>query len=199
MKAIKENVFYLVVMALIVLIVVTFIFSYTGIIRVGGNVHQLGDQISHLLDIGTKKSIFISKNKDLVKKINPKIDDLEIITMLSAVYDNCYILNLDADLVLALIEQESNFTRTALSDKDARGYMQVIPPTAELVAAKMGKVSYDLYNTQDNISIGCYYLATLLHYYPGEIALAAYYAGSRIHLGKDYALEVKQKREKYAG
>ena len=90
--------------------------------------------------------------------------------------------NVDPNLVLALIRQESAFQETARSSANARGLMQVLPSTGRILARKAGIVPYSvskLYHPDTNIALGTRYLASLLQHYHGkvELALAAYDAG----------------------
>jgi Transglycosylase SLT domain/Sel1 repeat len=80
---------------------------------------------------------------------------------------------LEPQLVLSIIETESNFDAVALSPKNARGLMQLIPETA----ARFGvRNSFD---PAQNIRGGMAYLRWLLAYFEGDVALvaAAYNAG----------------------
>ena len=52
---------------------------------------------------------------------------------------------LDPELVLALIEVESNFNPQARSPKDAQGLMQLIPATAQRFGVK------DVWDPEDNL------------------------------------------------
>jgi soluble lytic murein transglycosylase-like protein len=80
---------------------------------------------------------------------------------------------LDPELVLAVIETESNFDPAARSPKNAQGLMQLIPATA----ARFGVE--DTWDPEQNIRGGMAYLAWLLDYFDGdvELALAGYNAG----------------------
>ncbi|MFC3874385.1 lytic transglycosylase domain-containing protein [Neisseria musculi] len=82
---------------------------------------------------------------------------------------------LDANLVWAVMARESGGRRYAVSHKDARGLMQVIPPTA----ARMGVNPKYLYNPEHNIMAGTRYLRFLSNRYRGNIdlMLAGYNAG----------------------
>lgn len=154
-------------------------------------------QMECMMMLSSRKTLFINKHKYHIITINSKIDDTEIAELLGTVFDNCERLSLKTSLVLAVIEQESGFTKDCESNKGAVGYMQIIPSTGDIIALRMGKLSYDLRNTKDNIDMGCYFLAMLLSYYDEPTALSAYYAGNRIHLGKEYAKEVKDRKVKY--
>lgn len=79
----------------------------------------------------------------------------------------------DEKLVLSIISVESNFENIALSNKDARGLMQLIPDTAERFNVK------NAYDASQNIKGGVAYLRWLLAYYKGDVSLAvaAYNAG----------------------
>jgi len=81
--------------------------------------------------------------------------------------------NMEPRLILALIQQESNFKSKALSHKGAMGLMQLIPATAKRFGVK------NAWDIKQNISGGTRYLAWLLKEYQGNVAfaLAGYNAG----------------------
>ncbi len=87
-----------------------------------------------------------------------------------------------AELILAIIRQESEFDRKANSYVGARGMMQLMKYTAKLVA-KQAKLPYSISRlTSDpeyNIQLGSYYIDSLLDMYDGTLpfAIAAYNAG----------------------
>ena len=76
-------------------------------------------------------------------------------------------------LALAIIEVESNYDTVALSPKNAKGLMQLIPATAERFNVK------NPYDPAQNIRGGLAYLRWLLAYFEGDVSLvaAAYNAG----------------------
>jgi soluble lytic murein transglycosylase len=88
---------------------------------------------------------------------------------------------LPQDLIYAVMRQESAFKPSARSPADARGLMQLIPPTAERVAQELGKTfeQWELHSPALNIEFGSYYLGKLLKMFGGNLVLAtaAYNAG----------------------
>ena len=64
---------------------------------------------------------------------------------------------LDPQLVLGLIQVESNFRKHALSTAGARGYMQVMPFWVKLIGAK----EQNLFHLRTNLRYGC----TILRHY----------------------------------
>ncbi len=81
--------------------------------------------------------------------------------------------SMDADLILSVIAAESNFDAKAISKKNARGLMQLLPETA----ARFGV--HDIFDPTENIDAGTHYLRDLLQRYNNDLALAlaAYNAG----------------------
>lgn len=74
--------------------------------------------------------------------------------------------NMEARLVLALIQQESNFNYKARSHKGAIGLMQLLPTTAKRFGVK------NINDPVQNIKGGIRYLSWLLKLYEGNVALA---------------------------
>jgi hypothetical protein len=80
---------------------------------------------------------------------------------------------LNPNLVLAVIEVESNFNPQAQSPKNAQGLMQLIPATAERFGVR------NVWDPEQNVRGGMAYLRWLMRYFDGdlELVLAAYNAG----------------------
>jgi len=81
--------------------------------------------------------------------------------------------SIDADLITSVIAAESNFDPKAISRRNARGLMQLLPVTAASLGVK------DIFDPAENIDAGTRYLRDLLQLYKNDLALtlAAYNAG----------------------
>jgi soluble lytic murein transglycosylase-like protein len=87
--------------------------------------------------------------------------------------DACGRHGVDAELVKALIQVESNYNHRAISPKGAMGLMQLMPGTASRYGVK------EAFDPQDNVEGGVRYLKDLLQLFGSDLklALAAYNAG----------------------
>jgi LysM repeat protein len=83
-------------------------------------------------------------------------------------------------LPLAIAWQESGFNQNLVSVTGAVGVMQIEPYTMDHINFLLG-THFNIYNTDDNIHAGVYWLWVLLRYYGGDerLAVAAYYEGTR--------------------
>jgi membrane-bound lytic murein transglycosylase MltF len=100
---------------------------------------------------------------------------------------------LDWRLVLAIMKQESGFSRSAESHKGAGGLMQLMPVTGEELARNLELE--DISHPEQNIQAGIFYLRKLYDLFEGsgeadrlKLTLAAYNAGlSRINDAQELA------------
>jgi soluble lytic murein transglycosylase-like protein len=81
--------------------------------------------------------------------------------------------SVDADLITSVIAVESNFDAKAISRRNARGLMQLLPETAQRLGV------HNIFDPSENIDAGTHYLRDLLALYRNDLALtlAAYNAG----------------------
>jgi len=92
-------------------------------------------------------------------------------------------MDIDPNLVYAIIKNESNFRRNAQSPVGAMGLMQLMEPTAYDIAHNHGVIPDfsidDVLEPAVNIRLGTWYIRHLLNLYDGNLvnALAAYNAG----------------------
>lgn len=107
--------------------------------------------------------------KIYVKKYNEYVEE----------YSNQY--KLDSNLVYAIIKAESDFKEDAISNRSAKGLMQIMDATATDIA-KVLNMDFDdkkILNPKYNIMFGTKYISMLIDKYENiPLALAAYNAGS---------------------
>ena len=91
------------------------------------------------------------------------------------------VYSIDPYLVAGIIRTESHFRARATSSAGAIGLMQIMPATGEWITGKIGTGGFtpnDLYDPENNIRLGAWYLRYLIDRFGNvETALAAYNAG----------------------
>ena len=85
-------------------------------------------------------------------------------------------------LVYAIMREESGYRPQILSVSGARGLLQIMVPTGDRLADRLGDVQYepdDLFEPATNIKLGAYYLTELLGRFDGRLSasIASYNAG----------------------
>ena len=89
--------------------------------------------------------------------------------------------NVDKYLIMAIIRAESNYIHNAKSSSNANGLMQITNETYKWICDKIDLDSKndDIFDPQNNIKAGCFYISHLIDKYDGDLvlALAAYNAG----------------------
>ena len=90
--------------------------------------------------------------------------------------------NLQPAFVMAIIRNESSFRTNAESNVGARGLMQMMDDTALWIAGKLDVDTYtfdDMFDPEQNIRYGCWYLGYLAKMFGGDAVLvaAAYHTG----------------------
>jgi len=97
---------------------------------------------------------------------------------------SCKQFNVRPSLVAAVINAESEYNSTAVSNKGAVGLMQIMPSTAKFIAEELKIEDYNdlkLFNPSVNILFGTYYLSYLYEKYDSdEEVLFAYNAGEGV-------------------
>lgn len=120
------------------------------------------------------KTAWLTDRAALLAKRMPEIEDR--VAFLKTVYYEATRAGLDPELVLGLIQTESNFRKYAMSSADARGYMQVMP----FWVKSIGRPTDNLFHLRTNLRYGCTILRHYLDMERGNLFLAlGRYNGSR--------------------
>ncbi|NTZ83683.1 lytic transglycosylase domain-containing protein [Burkholderia metallica] len=92
--------------------------------------------------------------------------------------------NIPPELLRAVIDVESGYNPKAVSDKGARGLMQLMPETARRFSGG------DMFDPRDNVLTGARYLRFLLDLFKEnvELTLAAYNAGENAVIRAGYRI-----------
>lgn len=114
---------------------------------------------------------------DMSRRLSRQVSDAqERLLILKHVHYEAQRVDLAPELVLAVIDVESNFDRFAISHAGARGLMQVMPFWLD----EIGRPDDNMFHVRTNLRMGC----TILRYYldveKGDLIKAlARYNGSR--------------------
>lgn len=113
----------------------------------------------YLINIGVQKRFYPRKYSEYVEKYAGEF-------------------NVPEYIVYSVIKVESDFEKDAVSDKGACGLMQLMPETYEWLAKTRNEEVKDIFNEEENIKYGTYYLGMLYEKYNDwKLALCAYNAG----------------------
>lgn len=95
---------------------------------------------------------------DMAGRLQERVPEQEKrLHLLKHIYLEAERANLPPELVLAVIQVESNFERFAISEAGARGLMQIMP----FWLKEIGRPQDNLFEVQTNLRFGC----TILRYY----------------------------------
>jgi len=99
---------------------------------------------------------------EMAKRLAPKVPDARSRDdFMATVHYEAARAGLDPQLVLGVIQHESNFRKYAVSSADARGYMQVMPFWTKVIGAP----DHNLFHLRTNLRYGC---VILRHYLDRE-------------------------------
>lgn len=99
--------------------------------------------------------VWLADMSNRLAKVLP--DETERLELLRHIHKEAVRAELPPELVLAVIQVESNFDRFAISEAGARGLMQVMP----FWLKELGRPNDNLFHVQTNLRFGC----TILRYY----------------------------------
>lgn len=147
----------------------------------------------------TKKEEAVSLIVDRIRDKNVRLGNKELKDIAEMIYDESMRYNVDYRLVLAIMKIESNFKHDAVSQKGARGLLQVKPSCAKYIAPDVGvkwRGAKTLDEPTKNIKIGVHLFSTLVDDFQSiNMALHAYHVGpTRL---KEILTERKRPQKRY--
>ena len=103
---------------------------------------------------------------EMSRRLAPKLADAQSRDdFVATVHYEATRAGLDPQLVLGVIQHESNFRKYAISSADARGYMQVMPFWTRLIGAS----EHNLFHLRTNLRYGCVILRHYLDIEGGDL------------------------------
>ena len=114
---------------------------------------------------------------EMSERLKPKIPEFNLrVEFLKTLDYECVRAGLDRQMVLGLIQVESNFRKYAISVAGARGLMQVMP----FWVKELGEPGHNLFQERINLRYGCTILRHYLDRERGDLFMAlGRYNGSR--------------------
>jgi soluble lytic murein transglycosylase-like protein len=130
-----------------------------------------------ITDIGERIEFIDWLNEMSSRLLRPKPDYRERVEFLRTLDYEATRAGLDRQLVLGLIQVESNFRKYAVSSAGARGYMQVMPFWTNVIGDGDPRSLFDM---RTNLRYGCVILRHYVDMEKGDLFLAlGRYNGSR--------------------
>ncbi|MBS3907327.1 MAG: lytic transglycosylase domain-containing protein [Syntrophaceae bacterium] len=151
----------------------------------------------HLPDFTVKpphREETIKEITGILERYSKDLDNVTRIELAEAIYEESAYYNQDPKFILALIAIESSFQNQSVSEKGAKGLMQLMPYVAESLAQELGIEWHGdptLFNPFLNIRMGMHYLSQLiLDFDDLRVAMAAY------NYGPTYVKSLIERRER---
>ena len=138
-------------------------------------------ELQYLTDGSKTRERTIQEILTVLERYPRGLADFKKEELAEVIYEEATRYNHDPKFILALIDIESSFQNRSVSEKGAKGLMQIMPYVAESLAQEMGiewRGDRTLFNPSLNIKMGLYYLSRLsLDFNDMGIALTAYNCG----------------------
>jgi hypothetical protein len=169
--------------------------------------------IEESLDAKSLRWVKIKKVREVIQKEMSSIGTShglsinEITAIASAVIDYSDQYDVPVPLIAAIMRTESAFNPMAVSPAGARGLMQLMPATAEEIAAELNRRNYSYHKIADNTQLGTWYIGKMLRRFKDDqsAAIRAYNCGpqfvEKVQAGiyNDYPNETKAYLESVLG
>ena len=130
----------------------------------------------------------------VLERQGTELKNVTLEDLATVIYEEATRYNHDPKFILALIAIESSFKNSSVSERGAKGLMQLMPYVAEGMAQELGiewTGDHNLFDPIVNVKLGVYYLSRLSSDFknPG-LALTAY------NYGPSYIRSLVEKRQR---
>ncbi len=155
----------------------------------------VGSMFKHLSQDDIKNiSIVTNYIKSTYKKSSSEFTETIVYTVTSLSKH----LNIDSNLILALIETESSFNVNAVSSEKCKGLMQLHPNTWKFMVKQLNLKDVDIRDVVPNIIVGTFYFKRVLDSYKGDYKKALiFYNGGPYGNNTKYADLVLSRQTKF--
>lgn len=132
-------------------------------------------------NLKNKEEISKSRIIKILNLVKPRLKESQKFKLAEIIHKESDKYGYDPLLIIAIIRTESSFNNWAISNRGAKGLMQILPMTAEEIAKEANidwKDDSTLHNPIVNIKMGTYYLSKLENIFKDiDLALEAYNRG----------------------
>lgn len=168
----KEGIVFFKVVKKLTLFILIFIFSFHFISLMPG---------VKIFSSNIEKEKRIKEILDILERYPTDLSNVTKEELAEVIYEEATRYNHDPKFILALISIESSFHNWSVSERGAKGLMQIMPYVAQEIARELGiewRGDRTLFNPFHNIKMGIYYLTKLINDFEDvKIALVAYNYG----------------------
>ncbi len=169
------------------------------VIKLRQNLNEKIETVNMMISKYEAKAQFVQDYLPIVNEFtNSEITAKRI---LAAVYENSLQYDIQPELILSVIQVESEFNPKAYSNAGALGLMQIMPVTGIYVGRSLGysiKNEDELYNIEKNIKIGVVFLKECMDRMGERRGLGYYYAGRHTKYYNTYTTKIAAARELWA-
>jgi hypothetical protein len=168
------------------------------VIMLRQNLNERIETVNLMISKYEAKAQFVDDYLPIVKEFTKS--EITAKRILAAVYENSLQYDMQPELILSVIQVESEFNPNAYSSAGALGLMQIMPVTGIYVGRSLGysiKNENELFNIEKNIKIGVVFLKECMDRMGEHRGLGFYYAGRHAEHYNTYTTKIAAAKESW--